>query len=609
MKEPSVIVKMLIAEADANTTSGANIAAGVVIADCGTTEPKMFYSSTEVLKEFTLTGKITRSTDTTVIHASAIADLMPVYLKRSIQDNGARAGVAFKKDNSNTGNTLFFKGEQILAQSVPVTIKKAMTLEAFDIQVGTTIYYAGSVPGTPGEGNTTQECTEITEVGTALESIFNYINKIDPLHYLQIISEQEDGTATAKMWCLATEKKPTNEYTSTYADSNWDSATTINDKDVLMYVYSRYPGQVNYVATLEANPNNKDLIGLTVETPIKTYEYEGSLDPDYINEYGANQAIENINEYTIPFTVVMGGAGTDTSSLTSHVTQSFGNMIAYSGTGMADRREALNVLAGNDDVKVAFWCPFGYPNTGYIDSLVTIAQELYGFVPCGIMAKTDDAEAIKALAPTTKSSYIFTMAPFEKNTGIADYVIDLSLEVAYLKTIVQNAAAGKEWAPVMGKANGILSISKPSVILTKTTRESLLDSNIMSVITRTSESLNYLNKNKCLGGTGVMSEEQNVRLACRINRDMDVLLEQFIGRYNTQETRTRVVALINNYFANNITNQIYSIDSFNVICDETNNPADIRANNQLVVDISVRYLNAIYEVIVYHRALDVSSAG
>ena len=47
MKEPSVIVKMLIAEADANTTSGANIAAGVVIADCGTTEPKMFYSSIE----------------------------------------------------------------------------------------------------------------------------------------------------------------------------------------------------------------------------------------------------------------------------------------------------------------------------------------------------------------------------------------------------------------------------------------------------------------------------------------------------------------------------------------------------------------------------------
>ena len=90
---------------------------------------------------------------------------------------------------------------------------------------------------------------------------------------------------------------------------------------------------------------------------------------------------------------------------------------------------------------------------------------------------------------------------------------------------------------------------------------------------------------------------------------MDTLLEPIIGKYNIEDTRNLVLKTINNYFEQNILNQVYSIDSYKPVCDESNNTADIRANNQLVVDLSVTYLNAIYEVLVYHRALNVASSS
>lgn len=56
-----------------------------------------------------------------------------------------------------------------------------------------------------------------------------------------------------------------------------------------------------------------------------------------------------------------------------------------------------------------------------------------------------------------------------------------------------------------------------------------------------------------------------------------------------------------------IDNQVYGVASHEVICDENNNPPSIQAQGKLRVAVTVRYLNTIYDVEVFNRALDVAA--
>lgn len=518
MKEPSVIIQMSAEATPSAAINSQDIAAGVVVAPCGTVETKLFNSSTEVLNEFTPTGRITRDTDTTVIHAAAIADIYPVLLQRSFDDAGYRAGVLLSNTTGGAQlmslNALFLNGEQV-----------------------------GTVPsGT----------VQIPE-GTGLSKESNYV----------------------------------------------------------LSIYATSPNSTDYVIEyFGPDSDNPELVNLRVITPSRTYDYSGSLDKNYLNAYGRNQFLGNINDYVgIPFQIeIPDGATIKSTDKWTNVPFGAIYVDMEAAAENATRTEALNKLGDQEDYKIAFLCPFGYANPSFVNSLTLLAEETWSFVPFGLMVNKNDSQVIVNAATGVKSEKCLIMAPNDKNQGLADFTIPLSLEVAYLQTIRQNAARGCKFAPVMGSGNGIFNITAPSVVLSKSTREALLDAKIMSLISKPAQGLHYLNKNKASTGETILSEEQNMRMACQINRDVTELLTPMLGRFNTQETRSLVVSLINTYFAQNILNQVYSIDSYRVVCDETNNPPEVRAANQLVVDITVTYLNAIYEVLVYHRALNVAQS-
>lgn len=498
MKEPSVSIQMTVRDLANTVISGQNIAAGTIIADCGPITPQIYNSSTTVLQAYTPSGKITRDIDPTVVHAAAIADIMPVFINRVYKDNGVRGGIVVKSTGIPAAQT--FKDDQ--------------------------------------------PCTSAGE------------------------------------------------------------ETTVEGAE--MYIIATSPSTANFTASLSKHTDDEKMIDLTVVTPSRTYEYTGSLDPDYVNSYGANQYIENINDYdNIPFHVYVVGTGNPIA----FTNVNFGAVEKSEGAiELTDRKATVDKLMEDDEIKPAFLCPFGYTNAGYLQYLVSYGPKNHVFVPIGLMVDKNDAEVIKAACPTLTSDYAIVMAPYDKSTSMTDYAYPMSLEVAYLRKIESNKAKRCEFAPMMGKTNSSMDITKLSVKLTKSTREALLDKNIMSIVSRKSDSSLYLNKNVCSGGHNtILSEDQNIRLACKINRDLDELLEPILGKFNTQETRSRVTTTIKNYFNDNILNQVYSIDSYTIVCDDSNNPAYIRANGQLVVDVSVTYLNTIYQVLVYHKALDVNS--
>jgi len=754
MKEPSVSIQMIVDTIASSAVSGQNIAGGVVIADCGTIEPKVFYSSTEVLREFTKSGAITRKTDTTLIHAAAIADIMPVLLKRAYADNKVRAGFGiYKKEVENNEETqvaltgftsinagvfydvtdqgvlkgrVAFDGPSLTASSDGVTCQ-SVTLESVDHfnrakliisdpsvfnistyryayltdQYGEETYlrpdqvtyeapYFGEL--TAKLDNEVPEGTKITFVFSAdvevneIDSIFAdpytftecyfkdgepmtwkqdmnlEVTTINPMNFViginNVVYYNSNVAAPAltdytlvgvdNITRYSTVRnivdainKLTNEFYLDYDGTNFkvfsltkfdampqDAQGIINTsianpstqyvaaagQGFSIEIYSRYPSSIDFSGRVTKSTTNPDLIDVTVVTASRTYEYTGSTDPEYVNEYGVNQWIGNINEYDgIPFQINVvkdaQGAVTPSNEILNTPTIAFGKMNVVDSSDLTSRKAALEELCDQDEVKMAFLCPFGYPHNGYLAKMATYNTKIWAFSPIGMYCYSDDPEAIIAQRPNLSTEYAMIMAPHDKSTLMTDWVTDMSLEVAYLAKVTSNAAKFCEFAPMMGKDNATLNITKPSVKFRKSTREKLLDARIMSLVTRSSEGISYINKNQCSGGNTILAEDQNVRLACKINRDIDTLLEPILGRFNTEETRSRVTSIINNYMTNNITNQVYSIESYTVICDESNNPANIRANNKLVVDLSVVYLNTIWEVVVYHRALDTQAAA
>lgn len=761
MKEPSVSIQMVVDTIASSAVSGQNIAGGVIIADCGTLENKVFYSSTEVLREFTKTGAITRSTDITLIHAAAIADIMPVLLRRSYKDDGVRAGFGIYKiplpnsevtevslaglsnvtsgvekqvyDGTEVVGTIIAEGSSVQANPDSVQCSSISLIASRDFnkvnlvpapESGYTFdfshYKYAYLTDAYGEENYLRP-DQVTLVnpddpysikvvakldaevpaGTMITFVFDdsnieyfasidsvledpydftecYFKKGIPLGWYQDMTI-ESGTlnpitfvigingyvfynasvaapalqgyelipvegitrqSTTRDIVDAINQLLSEEYFYFDGGTNFkvfaaeeldpmpqDPSGIINTSLAVaqrciqpqgggfsVVLYARYPSSIDFSGRIVKSTTNSDLIDVTVVTANRTYEYTGSTDPEYVNEYGVNQWIGNINEYDgIPFQIEImkdaDGNVTPSDQVLDTDTIAFGKMSIGKSADLTSRKAALEELCDQDEIKIAFLCPFGYPHPGYLSKLVSYGPKIWAFSPIGLYVYNDDPEAIIANRPSISTEYAMLMAPHDKSTLMTDWVQDMSLEVAYLAKVTSNAAKFCEFAPMMGKDNATLSITKPSVKFKKSTREKLLDARIMSLVTRTSEGVNYLNKNQCSGGNTVLAEDQNARLACKINRDIDTLLEPILGRFNTEETRSRVTSIINNYMTNNITNQVYSIESYNVVCDESNNPANIRANNKLVVDLTVVYLNTIWEVVVYHRALDVNAAA
>ena len=732
MKEPSVSIQMIAESIPVTTVAGTNIAAGVVLADCGTLNSRVFYSSTEVLKEFTKSGELSRTSDTTLVHAAAIADIMPILLKRSYKDDGTRAGFGVYKhplvtsdatDNwdsdflaenetalqsagvtlhdeetgldvaiakmdgsvsnvkemtfmmQNTfnqisltangfqyayvetpygdeyyiaakdirnvggvatfghnrmvkGNTLhlvFDAGvvtniqfarttedtylEMYFKNEAPLTYKSVLTFSeepnpiTFKILAGNEVFYnelqdAPSVP----QGMTPVAIENITKYSTTRE-IIDMINYQLKTGYIDF-----DGTN----YILYTEE-PVSAASGNFSNAQSDSEEIVpTGQEFSLFVIANFPSNVDYTAKVNPDPENEDQIEVVVQTATRTYDYTGSTDPEYVNDYGKNQYIENINEYeNLPFKVIVvldeNGNYVESKDFLTTPTIAFGRMNIGRGTSNAVRKACVEELIDQDEVKIAFGCPLGYNNDGYLTKLVNSMQSIWAFTPVGMYVHKDDPEQIIANRPTLQTEYAMIMAPHDKSTRVTDWQHDMTLEVGYLAKIMSNAAKRSEFAPMVGKDNSTMDITKPSVVLKRSTREKLLDVRIMSLISRNNRTTNYLNKNKCSGGNTVLSEDQNVRLACKINRDLDTLLEPIIGKFNITETRDLVLKMVRVYFRDNILNQNFSIDSYEAICDESNNPASVRANNQLVLDLSVTYLNAIYDVVIYHRALSVLS--
>jgi hypothetical protein len=91
----------------------------------------------------------------------------------------------------------------------------------------------------------------------------------------------------------------------------------------------------------------------------------------------------------------------------------------------------------------------------------------------------------------------------------------------------------------------------------------------------------------------VMNEEMNVRMVNKIQRDVMLLVQRYKGMLNTVETRLDVVRVIDDYMNRYIMSQNYRPVEYRLVCDETNNTADVINANKLAIELDVRIQGSI----------------
>lgn len=626
MKEPSIKIITTQPETVSSTVNGSEVAAGVIIADNGSIEPTLITKASDLVSRYTKSGRLTRDCDTTLVHAYAALSVgYPVLVCRSTLSSSDKKGVLLKYSNGAFGDpvVVFKKNGVILDNSMKYNMNsiESITTESFGIQVNNVVYYAGTL-GSPQDADSGIVLKKLSvdkvEGKSALECIIDAINTEDSTHHLDIASVSSDS-AVIMIYGVSGEVAPTKIFTGlagVNTDQYVDTKVLSDPNNPCVALFSNYPNTRDFKGSISPVNNNPRLVNIKVSTLAggsldnPDRDYEGSLNKGYVNQYGVDQYIENINSYpNMEFEIEVLNASNDPdrSYEFTPVTFSFGGQSTVdSGKSLVSRQKALDKIADMEDYKIAFMMPFNYTNPSYLNYLATKASKCYSLGVSGVYVEKDDVNTIKPMLPT-RTEDLFVLAGSELSTSLADFPVKLNPEILYLQRVAVNKATNKEFAPVMGSDTGLMAVTRVPTKLKSSTREALLDLGVNSIITKATTGVSYLNKNKCFANSdNIMNEEQNKRLALKINRDIDELLDRFLGKENNEDTRSLATSLVNQYFNDYIMNQVYNPVSVEVVCNDTNNPDTVINSNKLVLDISIRYPRTIYDILVYHRAKDVS---
>jgi len=228
------------------------------------------------------------------------------------------------------------------------------------------------------------------------------------------------------------------------------------------------------------------------------------------------------------------------------------------------------------------------------------------FYPISTVNSTNYLAIANSINRISQDSYkLYASAPWDVDTGTVGWKFYTSPDVLYWESVNRNKTLGREFAPLLGQSNGIAQYQKPCVEFNKKTRQLLLSKKINTVLWNTqTQAWNWNDNFTKQSEDTIMSDEANSRLMIRISKAMPVLLRQFIGRRIGAILWKDIRDVIDFWFKTTILPLTYTIDAYRIICDETNNPAEIGRQNRVKVLVQVRYQRALKYIDVYNNAFD-----
>lgn len=405
-----------------------------------------------------------------------------------------------------------------------------------------------------------------------------------------------------------------------------DKVSIVNpesEKDYEFELSSRFAMMATYPSSskifgLTLIDRGDDTWDMTIRRKSTTANFNVSFVPGTVNGYGVGIYADYVNENAIDYKYIDLNLNADPVEIDKEIT--FGDEIVVPVPGLTQRKNALSKLTLDTGYYYNFITELGYNHVSYDTYATSIAEELNAqyvtSAPRDYLVHTDIIKYRDDTKIDSRNASMFT--PYYKDSTIGNFIVDLSPSTEFLRRFYTNKALFKEFGPCFGPVCGETTIttkrSSSSGLLvdfnTRDVREQLLTKQVNPIkIDRGAGSTYFTDNWTMQKKDSYLSDFQNMYATNVIQHILDQFMKQYFASANNKAVRDNVVTVLTKAIEERLfANQSYTPISFEVICDESNNPDSVVADRKLIVDIKIIYNVAIKYIKTYTRILPISEA-
>ena len=332
---------------------------------------------------------------------------------------------------------------------------------------------------------------------------------------------------------------------------------------------------------------------------INDVEYSFSFEEDSIDEYGTNNFVENINGYQNLLNISLVQKEQVKDSGVDEIT--FSSEYEVEGFSESDVNFSTSILNKYD----VFYTPF--QSLGIIQNIAgkSINSSFISMFNAPDYDSINQVISFKQSVGTDSSNIIYFDGWF-KNTSLG-FETKIPLALEYLKKIIEyDNTLSTVFKPVFSTNSG--NIGGGNVTNKRTDEEikTILASRINVVDFNPNNNSYYLVTDQSDNGKrSFLSHNNNVRMRNKITKVTEQYTNQFISEYNTADLRETVTEELTKLLENSVGNynKTYGAEDIEVVCNSSNNTADVINANQLAVEVSVKFSNVISKIKILVRVV------
>lgn len=605
--EPYVRVSEVIKKAPnlAGINSDTNIG-GVIVSDYG---PRLAYieGPDQFLETYTKDGvTIPRGADISFINAYYLSYSAALVLVRSMNTQATSGIVVLKNsDSSITAVKAMFEDGNMLDTKEEFSIEEAEGVPRWLIKIGDTTFYKLISEGAQApSGDNVHECSSIEEIPAEISKWDDYeadLVKDDDEYeftvYHRILEGAENDFTIGDVEGLILNPDP------------FEPATPGNilpEGDQIFKLILDRPGSADsHKFSVNAHSGTPDpAVGfdpeLLFDMTVDGDTYSVSLFPDAVDENGTNCYIDNLSSINgLGYTIEVVQENVKIASLTPAEVP-FGNSLLDNDLSRSPAylMAALGDLEDQNLYDIEAISPFGITNAQFVLRFLYVGLTNKWFAPFDVPYTATNAKAIEMYmrSITHNSSNGYAIGPFDKNVSLTGWRNYIAASTLYWERVMSNKAQNREFAPVFDQETGVIELTNPVKMLGNEDRETLLNLSkpVNYAIFDQRTNIYYINDNYTYQSeVDIVSEEMNRRMVNKLNKGLHRLMQRFKAKFNTVSTRDNVVQLIKYYIDNVFMTQEFKPEAYEIVCDETNNTAEVIRANQLKVAVRVRLYNSI----------------
>jgi hypothetical protein len=617
-------VTNLIPAQTINTTPVGTVVAGVIKAKYGDFEPHYFTSKTDFLAKYTCEGKLDSGLDISFMNAYDILGYRNMVLVRARDEDYSPLKLNINGRPFTAEYTKEFGGK---SACFDIKFRDFMKDKRYQVKYSLDRYakYPGSVElKVIYEKLSEFYDYEITSIDKSASNLIKkdavitgYHHTIGDIIDLYAVGTNEEGKEYDNTDCHIVAQvydlDENNEYSKIKLLTSVGIADTTKFKDadgtlILNVKSTRRPNDVikSYDIIFALGKNTVDNEGnslyyrniwddnwpfevcdvadnTAVEKTIPNpYKANDPTQPDLLTylDYGPVQLITNDVEH--------GGTGplTSTMDASDEVDDVFDNVTTDS--------KAWDELEQYDSRHISQYTDLGTPNIG--SRLKVLAEKYHAQYCLSLPRSMESVKMAKVWGDLDLGNYRrWAGTPFAF-TDKYGFRVAIAPSTQYIETVATNASNGLEWEAAAGTETGVINYGDFSRTYRKDEREALLDLKINTLTFKETE----VSNSTVNGGANIINddltgliinnpykEECNFRIGIAINNQVDLIVENFKFKRNTEKFRNKLQAAINSYIKG--ANFVNYLADWQVICNDSNNPTSLQVQNKVAVRVDVQY--------------------